>query len=145
MPLSSGTITLVAIGNISGAYNMNADASRKLCGVSRTSGTSWSMSSAQGKAWVTSVTNGGYYTFTTVGSYPTYTLVGGGGVYPANVTMELRYGTIGIYDYVGLVYGILNDTGGGFTSQPYYAFEAKYELGVPIETAYIYGVLSGSG
>jgi hypothetical protein len=145
MPLPSGTISLSNIANISGAYNMNDDSARKLCGVSRSSGTSWSMSDAQGKAWVTSATSAGYLGGNITENYPEWVLTGGGGVYTARVVMQERAQTIATFFFVGYAFAYLVDTGGGFTSQPSVTFTSLYSSGMPANSATVYGILSGTG
>ncbi len=148
MPLPSGTISLSNIANISGAYNMNDDSARKLCGVSRSSGTSWSMSDAQGKAWVTSVTptDIGYtpIPFAALGAV-TYNFNGGGtAIYTAQVNVYARQGIYNTTTRWSYTYNRMTDTGGGYTTAPTLTLTVvTTPFGSSSET--YTGVLSGSG
>lgn len=155
MPLPTGTISLGDIRNVvqggAGQISMNDTNPRKLSGVSLNSGWQWSLSSAQGKAWVVSATNA-------YGSPPggspsgrpgsgTATINFTGGVYTAQVNYNTSYQDylyqsntyrVNSYSYANMI-----DNGGGFTGTPSVVISVVTKLpSTNWQNATLYGNLS---
>lgn len=151
MPLPSTTVSLSNIKNvtgIAGSIDMNIDAARKLCGVSRSSGVSWSLQQAQGKAWVTGVTptDIGYtpIPFSALGAF-NYNFNGGGtGTYAAVVNLYARTGQYNTTTRWSYTFNTMTDTGGGYTTAPTLTLTVVSTPNGSASETYT-GTLSGSG